>query len=578
MPRHAPPWHAAVKIGAIYLALSVAWILLSDRAVGILFPDPAAQATAQTLKGIFFVLVSAMVVAGLILRELRRLRRLETRYQALVDQWLAGIYAAREGRLLFANPQFAEIFGKDPEALDDSLTLEALVVPEDRAALRRYLARKEKGEGGHLPQRVTGVRADGSQVRIELHGRAVDWDGQPAVVGLVFDVTEQERLEQRMQQSQRLEAIGQLTGTVVHDFNNFLTTIIAPLEMARDLIGPGHPARQELAEARENAHRAARLTRQLLAFSRERAYQPRPIDLNDLLLRARPLLDRIAGDRFEVTFELTPDTLPVEIDPERFEQVLVNLVVNAKEAGGGTGRALIRSSGEGGVESKVVVLSVIDDGPGMDADTVREAIEPFFTTKPEGTGLGLATVHGIVTQGGGELKIESEPGEGTTVSIRLPRGARPPEPLLSGAAPLPRPDPSLPVSGRGVVLIVDDEAAVRRIVSRALQREGFQTLEAGSATRALELAGERGREIDIALVDLGLPDMDGAALAARIDDVCPGMSVIYMSGRSNAEVMVRIAREARRRFVEKPFDIATLVAEVDAAVAEGGRSVGPRSA
>lgn len=577
MPRYAPPWHAAVRIGAIYLALSVSWILLSDRAVLLLFRDPAAQASAQTLKGTFFVVISAMVVAGLVLREIRRMRRLETRYEALVDQWLAGIYALRGGRFLFANPQFAEIFGTGPETLQESFSVEELVVPEERAALARYLAQRERGGGGHLPKRVTGLRADGSKVRIEVHGRRVDWDGAPAVVGLVFDVTEQEQLEERMQQSQRLEALGQLTGTVVHDFNNFLTTIIAPLEMAQELIGPGHPARQELAESRENAHRAARLTRQLLAFSRERTYRPRPIDLNELLRRSGPLLDRIGGDQFTVKFDLAPEPLPVEIDPERFEQVLVNLVVNAREAGEGEGTALIRTRAEGTGEAATVVLSVSDDGPGMEPDTVKHAVEPFFTTKSQGTGLGLATVHGIITQGGGELTIESELGTGATFSILLPRGARSPEPIQQGAASHSAPSQERPTT-RGGVLIVDDEAAVRRVVSRTLGRKGFQTFEAGTAASALELIGERESEIEVVLVDLGLPDMDGATLAARIDGVSPGVSVIYMSGRSDVEVIARITSEARRRFVVKPFDMAVLASEVGAAMAEGRRHAGTRPA
>lgn len=560
---------AAVRVGAIYLALAIAWILISDRAVESLLADPARIAAAQTIKGIVFTVLSAVVIGVLIFRELASRRGTENQLRSLIEQNLAGMYVVQDDRFVFANQRLAEIFGYEREELIGEISIGELVDPADEDRVRESVRRRLSGEAGTAHYRVSGLRKDGERIRLEAHGRAVEWEGRPAIMGLLLDVTEEERLRAEARRTERLETLGQLTGAVAHDFNNLLTAIITPLELCEDKIGADHSATAEIQEARENAERAAMLTRQLLSFGRGRMYDPRPVDLNDLVRSLEPMLRRLTTSSIAVVLDLTEDLPATRIDPSHFDQVLLNLTVNAANAIEARGEITVRTSVDRSVEAGPpdVILEVSDDGRGMDEQTQRRIFEPFFTTRADGTGLGLSTVHGIVTQEGGEISVDSEVGSGATFRIRLPGTSEPPEPLGS-------PDePEEVVEGEalrgGRVLVVDDQEPVLKVIVRVLDRAGYEILSASNAEEAMAEARGRNGTIDLLVTDVGLPDVDGVALAGKIRELLPGVAVLYVSGYSDQRVTEKIAHDRTVHFLEKPFTVRELIDATRVALKEG---------
>lgn len=554
----------ALKLGSVFLAAGIAWILLSDSLVALLFPDPAQQARLQTLKGILFVLLGSALFAYLAYRGLHRAKELQGQLRAVTDQNLAGLYVIQDGRFAYVNERLADIFGYSVEEIV-GMSVTEVVAPDDRERVRRNVDRRLRGEVDELRYRLSGVQKDGETIRVEVHGRGTTWGGRPAVLGVLIDVTEREIEEEEKRRSQRLEALGQLTGAVAHDFNNLLTAIVAPLDMCEDVLEPGHPAQEEVKEAKQAARRAVTLTSQLLAFGRRRLHRIRPVDLNELVGAMEPMLRRATRDGVNVHLELSEKIPAVEIDPTHFDQVLLNLVINAGQAIEDTGDIWIRTDTEPSAQAAqpTVMLEVVDNGVGMDAETVDRVFEPFFTTKKEGTGLGLATVHGIVTQAGGSIAVGSSPGNGTVFTVRLPGTLEPPQPLTVDLAP--RKNEAL-ASG-GTILVIDDEAAVLRVASRILQRNGFEVLGAEDGQSAMELVRKHSDRIDSALTDIGLPDMNGVELASMIRNLLPEIPVVYMSGRTDEEVLDEVARQESAGYIEKPFTVEGLLEAVHTTLA-----------
>ncbi|MHB1243617.1 MAG: hybrid sensor histidine kinase/response regulator, partial [Gaiellaceae bacterium] len=386
-----------------------------------------------------------------------------------------------------------------------------------------------RGQRGWIGERTRALAPSGALILLVLGGVGVGLAGRApldtvhrvALFGLVLllaarqahtqiallaQMAEQRRLQERLQQSEKLEAVGRLAGGVAHDFNNLLTAIDGYSDLALNQLAPGHPARSDIEEVRRAAQRAAELTRQLLAFSRRQVLAPRVVDLNAVIADAARMLAKLAGEHVELRF--TPDREPalVRVDPGQLEQVVTNLVVNARDAMPSGGTISIATASE----PAHVLLTVSDTGTGMSEETRAHAFEPFFTTKEvgKGTGLGLAVVHGIVVQSGGEISVSSRPGLGSSFELRFPAAAEAPAELRDSEA-------ARPESGHETVLLVEDETAVRDLARRMLELAGYAVVSASSGEEAERLFGDLG-SVDVLVTDLVMPGMNGRELADRL--------------------------------------------------------------
>jgi nitrogen-specific signal transduction histidine kinase len=390
-----------------------------------------------------------------------------------------------------------------------------------------------------------------------------DLDGEvSAVVTIATDITERRRsaeeraeLEHRLAQAQRLESVGQLAGGVAHDFNNLLSVILTCVGFAMRELPAEHPVRDDVEEIGRAADRAAALTRQLLMFSRREVVKPEVLDVGSLLNDLERLLNRTLSERIALRITVGPGLVPVLAARAQLEQVLINLAVNARDAMPDGGTLAIAVGGvRGGVR-----ITVVDDGTGMPEQVRERAFEPFFTTKDpgQGTGLGLATVHGIVTDSGGTVDIESAPGHGTVVTIFLPGCS---EPIVPDEPP---DEPAHAAAPGASVLVVEDQEPVRRQACRILEAHGYEVTDAGGAEEALAAW----QPVDVLVTDVVMPGMTGQELAQIALERNPNLRVVYMSGHTE-DVLVRNGARARNlSFVQKPFTRATLLRAVEEALA-----------
>jgi two-component system cell cycle sensor histidine kinase/response regulator CckA len=459
--------------------------------------------------------------------------------------------------------------GDAPAANDLFLSL---IHADDRERLDRELAESlERGGSYEADFRI--VRPDGGVRWLLSRGRVISDETARRVrmVGAAIDISERHeaddqrlKLEHQLRQAQKLEAIGRLAGGVAHDFNNVLLAIRGYGELAVRAIGRGEDAAQEVKEMVAGAERAAALTRQLLAFSRRQVLLSETIDLRDIVREMHKMLQPLIGDDVELVTELSDEPVLVNGDPGQLEQVIANLAVNARDAMPNGGRLTIRV---GAVETEATqvsdraagysaLLSVTDTGTGMDAETVEQIFEPFFTTKDDGTGLGLATVHGIVTQSGGSIWVYSEPSQGSTFKIYLP--------LDHGTLDTkPRLVPEAASGSLGeTILLVEDDPQVRAVVGKMLESLEYRVLPAGEGEDALELARAFHGPIDLLLSDLIMPGLGGRELAERLRQSRPETAVLYMSGYSDEAIIRRGVVDPNASFLEKPFATADLASRV----------------
>jgi signal transduction histidine kinase len=444
-------------------------------------------------------------------------------------------------------------------------------------------------------------RGDGTEFPAEISLKSLHASGGPLVVAAIRDVSdrleaqaererlradaERQRMESRLEQSQRLESLGQLAGGVAHDFNNLLAVISNYADFVADEITVAAQTERDRWEAvlhdveqvRRAAERATALTRQLLAFGRREVVHPELIDVNEVVGDVQQLLRRTIGEHVELVASLAPALRPVMADPGRIEQVLVNLAVNARDAMPGGGQLSIETedvdvdegyaAGMPEVRTGAYVrLRVSDTGTGMPPAVVQHAFEPFFTTKPkgEGTGLGLATVYGIVTQAGGHVHIYSEPGIGTSLTVLLPAAQADPaaEPQT---APPSQADPA--VADGATVLVVEDEEAMRAVTSRILRNSGYVVIATAGGSEAIAVAAEQGTRIDLLLSDVIMPGMLGREVADRIGELRPGTRVLFMSGYAQPVLASKGTLDAGVSLIEKPFSRAGLIDKVREALA-----------
>src|SRR6058998_2682902 len=400
---------------------------------------------------------------------------------------------------------------------------------------------------------VVGFVEDGHLVRV--------W-------GTQRDVTEQRHLEEQFRQSQKMEAVGQLAGGIAHDFNNLLTAILGNTQLLLRDLPPGDSKRGDVEEIRKASERAASLTRQLLAYSRRQMLQPEILDLNVVVADMDRMLRRLIGEHIALVTVLAPDLGRVRADPNQIEQVLVNLAVNARDAMPDGGKLTIETANVeldeafaqahlGAVTGSYAMLAVTDTGAGMDASVRAHLFEPFFTTKEvgKGTGLGLATVYGIVKQSDGYISVYSEPGHGSSFKIYLPRIATP-------ARAAAGPQKGRPARGNETVLVVEDEPAVLTLSRRALEAQGYVVLAASDATAALRVVERHGGTIHILVTDVVMPGLSGRALADKLAAQRPGIRVLYMSGYPGDAVVQHGSLPAGSAFLQKPFSPDSLARKV----------------
>jgi PAS domain S-box-containing protein len=493
----------------------------------------------------------------------QRLEESAETLQAMGDAALDAIVACdAEGRISYWNPAAARAFGWSAEEVIGK-DLHAVLAPERyreeaQAAFRRF---RESGQGAALgrTREVEALRKDGREIPVEVALSALTRTGKGAALGILRDVSERKQIEERLRRSQKLDALGQLAGGVAHDFNNLLVVINGYTELAAEALPLGAPLRADIEQIRLAGQKASVLTRQLLAFGRKQVLKPAVLALNDVVKGLEEMLRRVIGEDVRLRTELAPDLGNVLADSSQVEQILLNLVANARDAMPGGGTLLIETSNaeidaeqvRAHAEAKpgsYVVLAVSDTGCGMAPQTMARMFEPFFSTKPsgKGTGLGLSTVYGIVRQSGGHVDVRSEVGRGSTFRIYLPRVRA----EVQTAAPAPA---AAVARGAETVLVAEDDPGVRRLAERVLSPLGYRVLCAATAEEALAIGETHPEPIDLLLTDVVMPGMDGAALAERLVKRRRGLAVIYMSGHSVTLLAHHGGIAPDARFIEKPF-------------------------
>jgi two-component system cell cycle sensor histidine kinase/response regulator CckA len=500
------------------------------------------------------------------------LRTSEERFRQIADTIKEGfIVVELDGfRPLYLSRMWEEIWGRPlEEAYRNPAAWLQAIHPDDAGVIADAREAVEKGEAVSRNFRVT--RPDGTVRWVRARAFPVYNATRELyrVVGLVEDITEVRRTEEQLLQAQKMEAIGRLAGGVAHDFNNLLTAILGYSELVLQDLGPDHPSAPDVKEIRAAGQSAEGLTRQLLAFSRRQILQPQRLDLNTVLTRVDGLLQRIIGEDVDLTMKLTAPLGRVSADPGQIEQVVLNLAVNARDAMPHGGKLTIETANvlldddyvsqhTGASVGPHVMLAVTDNGTGMDQATQRRLFEPFFTTKEpgRGTGLGLATVYGIVTQSRGSIWVYSEQGQGSTFKVYLPvttEDVTAPKVVELSPASL---------SGTETVLVVEDQIEARSVICETLRRRGYTVIEAINGPDAIVRGRQPEVAIDVMLTDVVMPGMGGRRVAEVIRATRPHLKVVYMSGYTDSAIVDHGILEPGVTFVQKPFATETLLRKI----------------
>ena len=504
------------------------------------------------------------------------LRRAEEQYRNMIESAPVGIFRSTvEGGCLAVNPALAHMLGYDsPEEMITQVTdiaRQLYVEPERRQAILAEVTRNSTWATYEVDFR----RKDGKVITAEMHLRLTrDRDGRALYLeGFVEDISERKSLEAQLRQAQKMEAVGRLAGGVAHDFNNLLTAILGYSDLILLRLNEQDPMRKDVEEIKKAAKQASALTSQLLAFSRKQVLQPVVLDLNAVISNVEKMLRRLIGEDIELITRLSPGLHQVKVDPSQIEQVIINLAVNARDAMPEGGQLIIETANvtldetyvqqhRGARPGEYVMLAISVTGCGMDAETQNHLFEPFFTTKErgKGTGLGLATIYGIVKQSEGYIYVYSEPGAGTTFKIYLPRSngsqrdlpARQPAPLARTRA---RP--------KETILVVEDNDLVRELICSVLGHAGYRILEARNGAHALRVYQEFAGTVHLLVTDVVMPGMmSGRELAQRLTALSPNLKVLYLSGYTDNTIVHRGVLEPGIAFLQKPFTADVLTEKV----------------
>lgn len=538
--------------------------------VGCLCADDLLSEYPWTRFEVELIKLYAEVIGSLCLRlrAQEALRESEDLLRRSQEAARIGSYAQDVGRGTWASsPVLDEIFGIAPDATKSVALWAQLLHPDDRAAMVAYLA-EAQGRGTRFDRTYRIVRQSDGAARW-VHGigdMSRDADGNVVqMAGTIRDITdevqaseEQAQLRERLAQAQRMESVGRLAGGIAHDFNSMLSVIIGRAGLAQSRVEPDSPVAHDLAEIARAAERSASLTRQLLAFARKQTIAPRALGLNEAVSGMLSMLRRLIGEHVALVWEPDDSAGTVHIDPSQLDQIVTNLVTNARDSLNGAGTIAISTGTASASGDAYAVLTVRDDGCGMDAETLASVFEPFFTTKAvgEGTGLGLATIHGIVEQNGGSIEVASEPGEGTTFRVRLPRSAE------EAPGPAPEAGATAPERGHETILLVEDEPMLLELARTVLERQGYAVVTAPGPAEALHVAAEADRAFDLLITDVVMPQMNGRDLADALERTRPGLRCLFMSGYTADIVAHHGVLESGVQFIQKPFSGRALAAKV----------------
>ncbi len=485
----------------------------------------------------------------------------EAKFRSVIEQSNDAIHVLYKGKFDLINTRFSEMFGVSFEdVISPEFNFIDLIAPESKSKMIEQEEMRKRGEKPPPHYEFVAFDKDHNLIEVEASGTEISYRGGEAFLCTIRDVTERKRLEEQFHQAQKMESVGRLAGGVAHDFNNLLTVITGHAELAAMQLDSHDPFRDDIKGIQEAANRAADLTRQLLAFSRKQKLQPRLLNLNVIITQLNKMLQRMIGEDIEILTLPDNDLWNLKIDPGQIEQVIINLVVNARDAMPAGGKLTISTRNtvldkdncdiQGDIPAgNYILLTVTDTGEGM-SDTVKKQIfEPFFTTKAEGkgTGLGLSTVFGIVIQSDGGIEVHSELGEGTTFSIFLPQAEEDIEEIVfeGDAIDLPR--------GTETILIAEDDDALRSLVCRILRGQGYKTIEAQNGGEALMICRELDKPVDLVITDVVMPSMRGEILIKNLREIWSEVKVLYMSGYSAEKVSDSKILESDDPFIQKPF-------------------------
>jgi len=530
------------------------------------------------------VIVGSVVVG----RDITDRKRAETALKESEERWKFALEGAGDGlwdwnavtNRVYYSRQWKTMLGYADDEIGDTLDeWDSRLHPEDRAAVYTDLERHFRGETQTYTNEYRMLCRDGSYKWILDRGKVIEWTegGEPhRVIGIHTDISDNKRaeeekakLEAQLLQAQKMESVGRLAGGVAHDFNNLLTVILGHAELALMKMDPSGPFSQDLTAIRDAAVRSADLTQQLLAFARKQTIAPKVLDMNATVASMLKMLQRLIGEDILLNWHPAASLWQVKVDPAQLDQILANLSVNARDAIADVGKITIETRNSvfdtdycaanfGFIPGEYVMLAVSDDGCGMDKETMLHIFEPFFTTKDlgEGTGLGLATVYGIVKQNRGFIKVYSEPGQGTTFKIYLPRyeGEGSPVQVEVAAKQLSM--------GNETILLVEDESSILTMTTLLLERQGYNVLSASKPSEAILLAQKHADGIHLLLTDVVMPDMNGRDLARALLPLCPKIKTLFMSGYTANVVAHHGVLDEDVHFISKPFSLPDLAAKV----------------
>jgi PAS domain S-box-containing protein len=498
------------------------------------------------------------------------LRLSEISFRSVIENAPYGIYRAQaSGKLLLVNPALQKMLGYETqeELLQVNLASEVYLNPLEHQKVNELFANQKE----FADVDVEWKRKDGKPIRARCTGWLVKGASEGAGYFEVFaeDVTEKWLLERQLRMAQKMEAVGRLSGGIAHDFNNLLGVIIGYSQVLKRTLPAGTAFLEHAEEIEKAGQRAAALTRQLLAFSRQQVLAPAVLDLNALISEMEKLLPRLIGEDIEIVMALDPAVGRVKADHGQIEQVVMNLAVNARDAMPHGGKVVIATANAmldeaytrqhpGSKAGDFVMLSVTDTGTGIDSETLAHIFEPFFTTKErgKGTGLGLATVYGIVKQSDGYVWVSSAPGKGTSFEVYLPRIEEPVTVI----------EPAVPTvetfQGAETVLLVEDADALRKLTHMLLEQHGYRVLAAANGAEALLKTQEKPERINLLLTDVIMPGLNGRALAERLGSLQPGLKVLYMSGYTDDAIVNHGVLESGTYLLHKPFSEESLIRKV----------------
>ncbi|MEW5848436.1 MAG: PAS domain S-box protein [Myxococcota bacterium] len=507
----------------------------------------------------------------------RQLEESEARYRSLYNRTPVMLHSIdHEGRLLAVSDQWLATLGYERAEVLGRRSTEFLTEQSRRHAQEVVLPRYWKtGWCKDVPYQF--VKRNGEKVDVLLSAIAeMGPQGPTRSLAVIIDVTERNRLEEALRQAQKMEAIGLLAGGIAHDFNNILTSIAGHAELIHSGLPPESPLLGDVEQVAHSVERAAALTHQLLAFSRRQVLKPQVLDLGAVVVDIEKMLRRLIGEHIELVTELAPGVGPVRVDPGQMQQVIMNLAINARDAMPNGGRLVLRTGARELACAEAaamnlppgsyVTLEVEDNGSGMDEVTRVRVFEPFFTTKAlgRGTGLGLSTVYGIVTQSGGHIRVESQPGVGSVFRVLLPRVSGP-------ASVVPTtPVPTGAVEGNETILLVEDEEMLRRLLRPVLEMRGYTVLEAPHGAEAWEKCCAHPGPVHLVVTDVVMPQLGGRELVARLRARQPDIKVLYVSGYTDDDMVHRGVGAEGAAFLQKPFTPETLVRTVRQVLDDAG--------